>query len=198
MCCGCDHTQSVTPTAAQGRVTSPWCGGETRGGSPGLTRNLGGDLVQPRRPGHGIARPTPRRPPWESHDGTGRAPPGGGGRQVSPGSPCDPALSRARVRSPTPTHCTLCSAQVHRGVGISSYPTGPELGGGGIKGRQRRGGGKGQRLPLRCSLRRGNGTCLQPRRLAPQAVQWNKGRPPVPGPPPMQGGAACLGDTVLK
>ena len=148
------------------------------GGSPGLTRNLGGDLVQPRRPGHGIARPTPRRPPWESHDGTGRAPTGGGGMQVSPGSPCDPALSRARVRSPTPTHCTLCSAQVHRGVGISSYPTGPELGGGGIKGRQRRGGGKGQRLPLRCSLRRGNGTCLQPRRLAPQAVQWNRRGPP--------------------
>ena len=28
------------PTAAQGRVTSPWCGGETREGSPGLTRNL--------------------------------------------------------------------------------------------------------------------------------------------------------------
>ena len=24
----------VTPTAAQGRVTSPWCGGETGGGSP--------------------------------------------------------------------------------------------------------------------------------------------------------------------
>ena len=121
---------------------------------------------------------------------------------------------------PPVTHCTLCSAQVHHGVGISSYPTpvrargtttmafgrgpdvtggyrfcpamqcgatvtsgltatrpaapgglpGPELGGGGIKGRQHRGGGKGQRLPLRCSLRRGNGTCLQPRRLAPQEL----------------------------
>ena len=47
---------------------------------------------------------------------------------------------------------------------------GPELGGGGVKGRQRRGGGKGQRLPLRCSLHRGNGTCLQPRRLAPQEL----------------------------
>ena len=47
---------------------------------------------------------------------------------------------------------------------------GPELGGGGIKGRQRRGGGKGQNLPLRCSVRRGNGTCLLPLRLVPQEV----------------------------
>ena len=28
----CVHAR--TPTAAQGRVTSPWCGDETRGGTP--------------------------------------------------------------------------------------------------------------------------------------------------------------------
>ena len=78
--CLCLFVSVCSPTAAQGRMTSPWCGGETRGGdTPGLTRNLGGDPVQPRRLGRGITRPIPRRPPWGSHDGTGRAPPGGGG-----------------------------------------------------------------------------------------------------------------------
>ena len=212
------------------------------GGSPlGLTRNLGGDLAQLRRPGHGIQRPTPRRPPWVSHDGTGRAPPGGGGMQVNPGSPCGPALSRACVSPPTvlpsttpghgwephtrtpgqvwgsntmafgqgsdvtgdyrscpamqcgttvtsglttiypvtsqprwvvslwpspsqgslpfpaPQPRTPCvSAQVHHGM----VAVREDMGDDGVKGSQRRGWGKGQNLPLRCSLRRGAGTYL--------------------------------------
>ena len=96
--------------------------GCNRGGGfspPGLTRNLGGDLAQPRRPGHGIQRLTPRRPPWVSHDGTRRAPPGGGGKQVSPGSPCGPAHSRACVSPPTmlPPTTPCVPAQVRHGWG---------------------------------------------------------------------------------
>ena len=99
-----------TPNAAQGRVTSPWCGGETEGGFPALTRNVGGDLAQPRRPGPGIAHSTPQRPPWDSPDGTGRAPPGGGGMQEYSGFPCNTALARARVRPffPNPWHLAFC------------------------------------------------------------------------------------------
>ena len=100
---------TATPTAAQGRVTSPWCGGETGGGSPGLTRNLGGDLAQPRRPDPRIARPTPRRPPWDSPDGTGRAPPGGGGMREYPGSPVtQPSPGLVCIPLPQPmAHCIL-------------------------------------------------------------------------------------------
>ena len=32
--CVCVSVCVCAPTAAQGRVTSPWCGGETRGGTP--------------------------------------------------------------------------------------------------------------------------------------------------------------------
>ena len=100
-------------------LTVVWGCNRGGGSPPGLTRNLGGDLAQPRRPGHGILRPTPRRPPWVSHDGTGRAPPGGGGMQVSPGSPCGPALSRACVSLPTvlPPTTPCVSAQVRHGWG---------------------------------------------------------------------------------
>ena len=77
--------------------------------------NLGGDLAQPRRPGHGIQRLTPRRPPWVSHDGTGRAPPGGGGKQVSPGSPCGPALPRLVCPPPQCSH-PRHRASLHRYV----------------------------------------------------------------------------------
>ena len=71
-----------------------------------------------------------------------------------------------------PMH-SACSAQVHHGLGDRAFGhggyrslrgarSGPrELGDGGVKGRRRWGGGKGRRLPLHCSLRRGNGTCLQ-------------------------------------
>ena len=152
----------VTPTAAQGRVTSPWCGGETGGGSPGLTRNLGGDLVQPRRPGHGIPRPTPRRPPWDSHDGTGRAPPGGGGMQESPGSPCGPALSRAHLFPPlAPTHGAVCLCTGTSWVGTEYRNAIPGLGLNSMprtaatRNFAHRDRGRVPRLPLRCSLRRG-------------------------------------------
>ena len=163
MClCAWNIVLYVPPTAAQGRVTSPWCGGETGGGSPGLTRNLGGDQVQPRRPGHGIPRPTPRRPPWDSHDGTGRAPPGGGGMQESPGSPCGPALSRAHVFPPlAPTHGAVCLCTGTSWVGTEYRNAIPGLGLNSMprtaatRNFAHRDRGRVPRLPLRCSLRRG-------------------------------------------
>ena len=41
--CVCVYvSMCVTPTAAQGRVTSPWCGGVTRGGYPWANTQSGG------------------------------------------------------------------------------------------------------------------------------------------------------------
>ena len=66
--------------------------GGNQGERPGLTRNLGDSLAAAwQRLGHEVTCPTPCRAPWGSHDGTGRAPPGGGGLQGSFGFPCSPA-----------------------------------------------------------------------------------------------------------
>ena len=115
--CSCLRFSS-TPTAAQGRVTTPRCGGETRGGSPGLTRNLGGDPAQPRRLGHGIARLTPRRPPWGATMAHGRLHRGVAVCKGAPGLPVtQPAPGLASVFS-APHPITPCvSAQVLHGVG---------------------------------------------------------------------------------
>ena len=52
-------------------LTVVW--GCNQGGTPWANTQPGG------RPSFSRASPTPRRPLWGSHDGTGRAPPGGGG-----------------------------------------------------------------------------------------------------------------------
>ena len=85
----------------------------------------------------------------------------------APGLPVtQPAPGLASVFSAPHPITPRVSAQVHHGVGTACEDSGP-LGssaarpGLGVGGEQRRGRGKGQNLPLRCSLRRGAGTYPQ-------------------------------------
>ena len=100
----------VTPTAAQGRVTSSWCGGETRGGIPLGQHAIRGATKSSR--GSWVARS--RAPPLAGHRGGATVAQGGLHRGLavymgSPGLPvAQPASGLVRCHQPAPLHL-LCS-----------------------------------------------------------------------------------------
>ena len=143
---------SAAPTAAQGRVTSPWCGGETKGGHPWANTQSGGRPIPAAAAGSQDHAPHSHGPPWGTTMVQGALHRGGGG--VSEGVRVSlwpsPPLGLSFPPFPQPMH-TTCSAQVHHGLvdrilGHGGYRSlrGARLGQrelrhGGVKGGQRRG-----------------------------------------------------------
>ena len=116
-----------TPTAAQGRVTSPWCGGETGGGPPRADTQSGGS------PGPAAAARARDRAPHPSPATLGkprwnRAGPTGGWRYAGVTRvPCDPAppgLVCAPLPQPT-APCVLRSCIMGWGYRPIRRPSGP-------------------------------------------------------------------------